>query len=95
MLKLMHFVKIMINVVEITRYMFFLFHQLNFHLCFCFVPRRNETVLYLVSSIFEHVVQSFSSTLAEMSIIHSESSNEMAIPGIRRFLKAWPVTGNL
>ena len=24
-----------------------------------------------------------------------ESSNEMTIPGIRSFLKAWPVTGNL
>ena len=27
--------------------------------------------------------------------LHFESSNEMTIPGIRSFLKAWPITGNL
>ena len=35
---------------------------------FCFVPRRNETVLYLVSNIVEQVIQSFASILAETSI---------------------------
>ena len=64
------------------------------NLIFCFVSRRNETVLYLFSNIVEQVIQSFASILAETSITF-ESSNERTIPDTRSFFKTWPITGNI